>query len=129
MIYMKKNIYIGKCISRKRCRDIYEEITVNASHSQRSCTFFFLIILPAASHLHKTVVRWTHQKPAVCQSGSLQEGAVEPPPYAERLLHLREKSGVDTSADLHPCACLPHSANKTKHKLNYTKTKENKSEM
>lgn len=88
--------------------------------------WFFLIILPAIPHPHKTVAGWTHQKHAVCQNGSLQEGAVELPPYAEHLLHLREKNGVDTSADLHPCLCLPHSANKTKHKLNYTKTKENK---
>lgn len=99
-----------------------------ASHSQRSYAFFF-IILPATPHLHKIMVTWTHQKPAVFQSGSLQEGVVELPPYAEHLLHLREKSGVDRSVDLHPCVCLPHSANKTKHELNYTKAKENKSKM
>lgn len=90
------------------------------------CIFFFLIILPVTPHPHKTMVTWTHQKPAVCQSGNLQEGVVEPPPYAERLLHLREKSGVDTSADLHPCVCLPHSANKRKQKKTQTKLHKSK---
>jgi len=75
--------------------------------------YFFSLILPAIPHPHKTMVGWTHQKPAVCQNGSLQEDVVVLPPYAEHLLHLRENSGVDTSADLHPCLCLLHDAKKS----------------
>lgn len=126
--------YQWKPILMKRNKESdYVSIQLMSKCFYSKCSFsdtsyFFLIILPAVPHPLTTMAGWTHQKHAVCQNGSLQEGAVELPPYAEHLLHLREKNGVDTSADLHPCLCLPHGANKTKQKLNYTKQSKTKSE-